>query len=101
MSWCFCKIEKDKYVFENDLAFAIWDINPVSKGHILCIPKRHVETYFDASRAEVNACLDLIDKAKVLIEEKYKPSGYNIYVNIGETAGQVVFHLHFHLIPRY
>ena len=101
MSWCFCKIEKENYVLENELAFAIWDIKPASTGHMLIIPKMHSETFFDVCKEEREACFELLEKAKELIDEKYKPDGYNIVVNAGEAAGQTVFHLHIHLIPRY
>lgn len=104
MSWCFCKIlsdRKDEIILENDLAFVVYDIQPVSKGHMLIIPKRHVETFFDASREEIVACLDLMEHAKVLLDNEYKPDGYNIGINVGAVAGQTVMHLHIHLIPRY
>lgn len=104
MSWCFCKIlsdRKDEIVLENDLAFAVYDIAPVSKGHLLIVPKRHVETYFDASRDEINACLNLMERAKVMLDKQFQPDGYNIGINVGAVAGQTVMHLHIHLIPRY
>ena len=104
MSWCFCKIltdRKDEIVLENDLAFAVYDIQPVSKGHLLIVPKRHVETYFDATRDEINACLDLMESAKTMLDKQFAPDGYNIGINVGAVAGQTVMHLHIHLIPRY
>ncbi len=102
MSTCpFCNIPEKNILFKNDLAFAIFDKYPVSKGHILIIPFRHVETFFETSKEEKIAILDLIDKAKEYLDKKFSPDGYNIGVNVGKAAGQTVFHLHVHVIPRY
>lgn len=97
----FNKIPKDKYILENELAFAIYDINPVAKGHILVITKREVGSYFEATEEEVHAIWSLIDEANELLDEELSPDGYNIGINIGKVAGQTVDHLHVHLIPRY
>jgi len=91
----------NNYVLENELAYAIYDKFPVSKGHLLIISKRHVRGYFDATKEEKLAIYDLVDKCKEFLDEEYSPAGYNIGINIGETAGQTVMHLHVHLIPRY
>ncbi|OIJ20956.1 diadenosine tetraphosphate hydrolase [Anaerobacillus alkalidiazotrophicus] len=88
-------------VFENDLAFAIFDIFPVNKGHLLIIPKRHVSDFFDTTLEERAAINQLLEDGKALLAEKYQPDGYNIGINCGETAGQTIFHVHVHLIPRY
>ena len=79
----------------------ILDGYPVSPGHSLIIPKRHVGSFFDATPPERAALLALLDKAKELVEETHKPDGYNIGINDGAAAGQTVPHLHIHLIPRY
>ena len=91
----------DERIVQNDLAFAIYDTNPASPGHALVMPKRHLAEYFDASREEKIAILELIDKMKQAIDQKHKPDAYNIGVNIGEVAGQSVPHIHIHIIPRY
>jgi len=91
----------DERIVQNDLGFAIYDTNPASPGHALVIPKRHIAEYFDASREEKIAILELIDKMKQAIDQKHKPDAYNIGVNIGEVAGQSVPHIHIHIIPRY
>ena len=88
-------------ILENDLAKAFYDEFPVNPGHMLFTTKRHVKSYFDTSLEEKIAILELIDKAKVLLDEKYHPDGYNIGINCGESAGQSVMHVHVHLIPRY
>jgi diadenosine tetraphosphate (Ap4A) HIT family hydrolase len=73
------------------------DIYPVSEGHALIIPRRHCETWFDATREEQIALLDGLDAVRAIT----KADGFNIGVNAGRVAGQTVFHLHVHLIPRF
>ena len=98
----FCDYLKNKkIIMENELAFAIYDTFPVNKGHMLVMPKRHFANFFDATTEEVSAFNDLLQKVKGLLDEELKPDGYNIGINIGEAAGQTIFHLHIHLIPRY
>jgi diadenosine tetraphosphate (Ap4A) HIT family hydrolase len=97
----FCQLEKTSVVLENELAFAFFDKYPVQKGHLLIVPRRHVETYFDAAAEEIASIHLLIRQGKELLDENYHPDGYNIGVNVGYYGGQTVMHLHFHLIPRY
>lgn len=98
----FCEFFKEKkFDLENELAFAFWDANPVSKGHSIVMTKRHVRDFFETTKEERIAIFELIDKAKNIIDEKYKPTGYNIGMNCGVSAGQTVMHIHVHLIPRY
>ncbi len=85
----------------NNLAIAIRDGFPVSPGHTLVIPKRHVATFFDTSTEERLAMFELMDKTKHEIDAELRPAAYNIGVNDGPAAGQTVPHLHIHLIPRY
>ena len=93
-------IEKGQGV-ENELAYALTDTNPVSLGHCLIVPRRHVAEFFDATKEEKLAIFDLIDEMKVIIDKKHHPDGYNIGVNIGKAAGQSVPHIHIHMMPRY
>jgi diadenosine tetraphosphate (Ap4A) HIT family hydrolase len=88
-------------VIENELAYATYDTNPVSPGHSLVMPNRHVPEYFQASADEKVAIWTLVDEMKTIIEQDYKPDGYNLGVNIGKAAGQSVPHIHIHIIPRY
>ena len=97
----FCNYNEKEKVAENDLAFAIYDNFPVNEGHTLIIPKRHFSSFFEATEKEVLAIYDLIHKVKLILGEKYNPTGYNVGINIGEDAGQTIMHLHVHLIPRY
>lgn len=99
MSCPFCEAEDE--VFGNELAYAKMDTYPVSKGHMLIIPRRHAETWFDLTEKEQTAMIRIADKAKKYLDEKYSPNGYNIGLNCGESAGQTIMHAHLHLIPRY
>ncbi|WP_295002492.1 HIT family protein [uncultured Dechloromonas sp.] len=101
MTCPFCTLPPERIVEENDHAVWIYDGFPVSPGHCLIIPKRHVGSFFEVSAEERIAMLALLDKAKVVIEEKYQPDAFNIGINDGAAAGQTVPHLHLHLIPRY
>ncbi len=97
----FCSIPAGEIVLSNEYCFAKWDLYPVNQGHLLIIPKRHFSSYFDARQDEINAFWQIINDAKTLIDDQFSPDGYNVGINVGETAGQTVFHLHIHLIPRY
>jgi diadenosine tetraphosphate (Ap4A) HIT family hydrolase len=97
----FCTLPDSRVVEENEFAVMIWDGYPVSPGHSLVIPKRHVGSFFEVTAAERAALLALLDKAKDLVEQDHTPAGYNIGINDGAAAGQTVPHLHIHLIPRY
>jgi diadenosine tetraphosphate (Ap4A) HIT family hydrolase len=92
---------KEDILCENELAMALYDNYPVNKGHTLVVPKRHVQTFFEAEFKELVAINELIFQVKDILDKKYKPDGYNIGVNVGHAGGQTVFHLHFHVIPRY
>ncbi len=99
-SCIFCNIP-DNIIYETNLLYAMYDKYPVSKGHVLIIPKEHVKNYFEASdilRKEIDIA---IFKLKEILDKEYNPDGYNIGINNGITAGQTIFHLHVHLIPRY
>jgi len=97
----FCSKPQTEIITENQLALAFYDKFPVNEGHTLVIPKRHVSFLFEASEEELVAINELLFKVKDILDSKYKPAGYNIGVNVGEAAGQTIFHLHYHIIPRY
>jgi len=91
----------DKIILQNALSFAVLDNFPVSEGHTLVLPKRHIADYFDMSENEQNAINELIAiRRKQLLEDDSSIGGFNVGVNCGEAAGQTVFHCHVHLIPR-
>lgn len=97
----FCQRDKLEVIAENKLALAFYDGCPVSKGHTLVIPKRHVDNYFLTSPEEHSAIIELIHEVKLFLQDKFSPDGYNIGANVGPAAGQTVFHFHMHIIPRY
>lgn len=90
-----------KLIKQSKLSLAFYDSYPVSEGHILIIPKDHYETYFDLPVEVRNDMLLLLDNMKLKLDKELSPSGYNIGINSGASAGQTVFHCHIHLIPRY
>lgn len=97
----FCSLPPEAIILENELAVAIYDKYPVNPGHVLVIPRRHFPTFFEAADEEVVALYHLIQRVRAFLEEKYRPDGYNIGVNIGACAGQTIWHLHVHVIPRF
>jgi diadenosine tetraphosphate (Ap4A) HIT family hydrolase len=96
----FCSLEREK-ILESELSFAIYDGFPVNEGHTLIIPKRHTANYFDLTLEEQKDCIELLNRVKGIVQEKYNPAGLNVGMNINEAAGQTVPHVHIHLIPRY
>ena len=88
-------------ILENSLAYARYDDRSLSRGHILVIPKRHVASFFDMSKNEQSAILELLAEAERQVQVSFSPDGYNIGVNVGAAGGQSRMHVHVHLIPRY
>ena len=88
-------------LFGDENAFARYDNNSLSKGHVLIVPRRHVADFFEMTWGEKKSIFALLDRAKADISQRHSPDGYNIGVNIGKAAGQSRMHLHVHLIPRY
>ncbi len=101
----FCKIASDTghkdILIQNAYGFVVRDRSPVTAGHSLIVPNRHVGSFFDISDDERQALFSLLDLAKANIDAKHQPDTFNIGINDGPAAGQTVPHLHIHLIPRY
>ena len=97
----FCPLPTDRIISESDYTITIRDGFPVSEGHTLIIPKRHVQSFFELHAIEKAAVLQALDEAKEALDREFSPDGCNIGINDGEAAGQTVMHLHVHLIPRY
>ena len=97
----FCSLPRERIIVSNVCGIAIRDGFPVSPGHTLIIPRRHVGSYFDLFKDERDALLALLEEAKHGLDKELHPVGYNIGINDGPVAGQTVLHLHVHLIPRY
>ena len=97
----FCNIEKSRIVIENGLAILFYDSFPVTEGHSLIIPKRHIADYFSLTGEELRAVHELINlQSERLMEGDKSIKGFNIGTNAGKAAGQTVMHCHIHLIPR-
>ena len=98
---CIFCYPKDRIVDSNELAYLIEDGYPVSAQHALVIPKRHVADYFDLHLPERNAIEQLLHRRKAAVQENDPTvSGFNVGINVGRSAGQTIFHVHVHLIPR-
>ena len=108
----FCNPDNSKIVLANSHAIAIYDGFPISPGHALIIPRRHLASLFEATQEEHTALFDLLaamrqhllSPAQSLFDKETNskvPDGFNIGINDGAAAGQTVMHLHIHLIPRY
>ena len=97
----FCDFKTDKIIAERKLAFAIYDKFPVTPLHCLVIPKRHVSSFFDLQQSEIHDILKVLDSLRADISTRgSRVEGFNVGVNIGEAAGQTIYHCHVHLIPR-
>ena len=101
----FCKFEKglinEEKLIDGKLAYVINDGHPVTKYHSLIVPKRHFPSFFDITNEELLEMNELIKARKdEILKLDPTVSGFNLGINIGESAGQTVFHLHIHLIPR-
>ena len=100
----FCKIVgkeiSSKIVFENESNLAFLDINPISEGHTIVIPKNHYKTIEDMPNDELNRLFQAVKQVAILLHNKLNLDGYNIVQNNYKAAGQEVNHSHIHIIPR-
>lgn len=98
----FCNVSPDATLLtESAQAFAILDGYPVTEGHALVLPKRHVPSFFALSEREQRACWMLVGRVRTLLQNRHDPAGFNVGINSGQAAGQTVPHAHIHVIPRY
>lgn len=97
----FCTPDSATILCGNELAVAFPDSFPVTPGHSLIVPKRHVSSLFEATGEEIAAMFDLVTDVRQRLLTEHAPDGFNIGINDGAAAGQTVMHLHIHLIPRY
>ena len=106
MKYClFCKAQEIEYkkevVYENDFYYATRDSYPVTKLHTLVIPKRHFQSYFDMNNDEIKSInIVLNEQRKEIVKLDSSVTAFNIGINDGKDAGQSIYHLHVHLIPR-
>jgi diadenosine tetraphosphate (Ap4A) HIT family hydrolase len=97
----FCSSLGSRVYLENELALAILDSFPISEGHSLIIPRRHVSSIFEIQKNELLSLFNLLADARNKLTEQFSPDGFNIGINDNEAAGQTINHVHIHLIPRY
>ena len=96
----FCSPQRE-ILARNESAIAVFDTYPVSPGHALVLPLRHVATIWDLNAAEYDDCFRLVRAVQPLLATRFAPDGFNVGANCGEAAGQSVWHAHIHVIPRY
>lgn len=101
----FCKIVNGEIpsadVYEDENFRAILDIAPAAKGHVLLLPKAHMKNLTEADDAVLSAALPVVKRISGAMVKALSCDGINVIQNNGEAAGQTVFHLHIHMIPRY
>ena len=101
----FCKILAGEIpstaVYEDDDFKAILDVNPAARGHVIILPKNHAANIFELPDEDASKIMIVAKKIATAIEKAYHCDGVNILQNNGEAAGQTVFHLHVHVIPRF
>lgn len=96
----FCSPAAESIFHAGALTLGLWDAFPVSPGHVLLVPKRHIASWFEATKDEQAELLAAFDIAHAEIAKRYPADGVNIGINVGAAAGQTVEHLHVHVIPR-
>lgn len=101
----FCKIISGELpstaVYEDEDYKAILDLNPAARGHVIIIPKKHAANVFELEDEEAVKVFPIAKKIATALMKTYHCDGINILQNNGEAAGQTVFHLHVHVVPRY
>ena len=101
----FCKIIKGELpsvkIYEDGEVLAFLDINPVNPGHTLVIPKEHYEDFSSTPNEILSKMMPIIDKISKAMMEGLNVSGFNLALNNGKVAGQIVPHAHFHIMPRF
>ncbi len=105
MDCLFCKIGKKEIaaeiIYEDASAVVILDVNPRAPGHAMVLPKKHVETILDLDAPETGLIFEAVKKTVAIIKNALLPDGFTIGINQGRAAGQIIEHLHIHVIPRY
>ena len=96
----FCNLPQERVFLEAETTLAFFDAYPVTEGHALVIPKRHVASIFELPPEELAALWEQVTTVRALLAEKYSPDAFNVGVNDGPAAGQTVPHAHIHVIPR-
>jgi histidine triad (HIT) family protein len=88
-------------VYEDDHAIAVMDINPWTRGHIVVFPRKHAENVFEIEDDELQRVILAVKRVAGMVRDGLDPDGVNLLQSNGRAAWQTIFHLHFHVIPRY
>lgn len=99
--FCSKNIEQDHLILETKKSFLQANKFPYAAGHLLVVPKRHVNQVIDLTSIERKELFNLIDLSVYILDKHMKPEGYNVGCSIGRIAGESIQHLHFHILPRY
>lgn len=97
----FCSLKPERIIFSSQSFNVILDGFPVSPGHTLLIPKKHIASLFELTGVQFQELFSVLHRVKSDLDKSYSPDSYNVGINDGPAAGQTVPHLHIHLIPRY
>lgn len=101
----FCKIINKEIpaeiIYEDKKSLVFLDIEPNNPGHCLVVPKEHFENLFDVDEKTLGDLMIIVKKMSLVLKNSLAAEGINIGINNGESAGQIVSHLHIHVIPRY
>lgn len=99
---CLKKKGKNYVVFKTEHSFCVLNIYPYNNGHVMIVPKRHIQKFSQLNQKEVLDIFHSMEKAQTILDKVLKPQGYNIGVNLSRIAGAgETRHLHIHIVPRW
>ena len=105
MDCIFCKMTKkeisSEIVYEDDFALGVLDVNPRSLGHTMILPKTHAENILDLPDDYIGPVFQAVKRVTELLKKSFNSDGFTIGINHGQASGQVVDHLHIHIMPRW
>ncbi|MFH0837390.1 MAG: HIT family protein [Candidatus Aenigmatarchaeota archaeon] len=105
MDCIFCKIIDNQVasrkIYEDENNIAILDINPASPGHVIVVPKKHTESIFTIDSLDLRRTIEIVKLISEKIKKELKTDNLNIILNNGRMAGQIIDHLHIHILPRF
>ena len=101
----FCKVLAgdlpSEKVYEDEHAIAVMDINPWTRGHIVVFPRKHAQDLFEVEDEELEQVILAVKRVAGMVRDGLDCDGVNLLQSNGSAAWQTIFHLHFHVIPRY
>lgn len=97
----FCDYDEYDVIAKNDFGVVLVEEKPLSKGHSVIIPRRHVESFFDLTEKEHQSLLQLLDLARNELVIRHKPNGFHVSFDDGTVFGNTSEHLHIHIVPHY